>query len=302
MAGECIACHASAYRLPVEPDSADAVDQDVVLYEDVDCCVELYAAHLGAAELHVGVDVVDVVVLDCGEYSAKVTNYAGLAAVVDMVVADLVGAYVVFVPAHVVGLEDGLQFSVEAYEFTLRHPAVMARGPVFSKAYANALGIADLVVLNHPAFAPVRAYQAFLECGGRSPLSGRLAEVETFDCYEVDTSQFGEEHCLAHIDFSQFLVGVCTAEIGVDNCLGVIHLHIPAEMLGGVLHFFCRTNLPERLPVEINLAQAQERSALIHPVSVKDFCIRIEISEITVGEGNLPYVSPLFACPGGDLV
>ena len=189
------------------------------------------ASHLSTTELDVGIDIVDIVMLYSGEYSAEVPNHSCLAAVVDMVVAHFVRTDVLLVPAHVVGLEDGLQLSVKADEFALRNPAVLPRCPVLAKAHAHALGVADLVVLDHPSLAPVRPYQAFLECGWRSPLRGGLREVEAFDCNEVDTGQFWEENRLAHVDLSQFLVGVLAAEIGIYDGLTVIHLDIPAEML-----------------------------------------------------------------------
>ena len=106
MTGDGIACDAGADGLPIKPYTAYAVDQDVVLDDDIYCGVQLDAADLGSAKLDIGVYVVDIIVLYQREYPSKVSHNASLTAVVDMVVADNVGAYVILVPAHVVGLED----------------------------------------------------------------------------------------------------------------------------------------------------------------------------------------------------
>ena len=124
--GDGIAGDTGTDGLPVKPDTADAVYQDVVLDDDIDCSVKLDAAYLGSAKLDIGIYIVDVIVLDYGEYSAQMANNAGLAAVVDMVVTDDVRTYVVFVPSHIVGLEDRLQLTVEANELALSYPAVLA--------------------------------------------------------------------------------------------------------------------------------------------------------------------------------
>src|SRR6188472_4591977 len=77
--------------------------------DHVDRGVELDASDLVSVELSFEGDVVDVVVLDRGEHTAEVADDAVLAAVVDGVAADDVGADVLPVPADLAGGEHRLQ-------------------------------------------------------------------------------------------------------------------------------------------------------------------------------------------------
>ena len=125
VARDGVAGDAGSDSLPVKPDTTDTVYKYVVLDDHIYCSVELNTANLGAAELDVGIDVVNVIVLYCGKDSPEVSDYSGLAAVVNMVVAYNMRADVVFIPAHVIGLEDGLKLTIEANQFALCNPTVL---------------------------------------------------------------------------------------------------------------------------------------------------------------------------------
>ena len=298
---EGVAGYARADGLPVQPHAADAVVKDVVLDQDVDGGVKLYAAHLGAAELDIVIDIVDVVVLDGGEDSSEMSDDAGLAAVADLVAADDMRADVLLVPAHVIGLEDGLELTVEAYELALGRPAVVAGSPVLAEADTDTFGVAYLVVFDDPALAPVGAYQAFLIGGRRSPLRGGLAQMESPDGDVVDTRELGIEDRRADVDLSEFLVGIGSTEIGVYDGLGIVHFHIPAEMLGCVLDTFKGSGLPQGLSVEIDLSEADVGLGVIDPVPCEDLRVWIEVAEVAVGEYDLPDIGFLFPGPGAYL-
>ena len=93
--------HLGALGHPVQPDAGDvaAAINVVVADDDIDRAVELDAGHLRAAEKLVEMDVVNDVAGDGAEGAAETADDAGLAAVMDVVVAHEVTADGGLVPA-----------------------------------------------------------------------------------------------------------------------------------------------------------------------------------------------------------
>jgi hypothetical protein len=99
--------HARPLGLPVEPRPQRAVVDEVVLDRHVDRGVELDPGDLPAEELAAGIDVVDVVAGNLGEDATQMADNRRLAAVVDVVVADDVGAHRLLRPVRLERQEDG---------------------------------------------------------------------------------------------------------------------------------------------------------------------------------------------------
>ena len=139
----------------------------------VDGGMDLDAGHLGAREQPPHVDVVNIVAGDLAEDRAQAADDARLLAMRDMVVAHDVVADVVLGPAVFQGPLDGLDV---AFGRVLR--GVVPLVAVLAERDADASRIADVVVLDDPAFAPVRADQADLFGGGRGPGRGGVHHRE----------------------------------------------------------------------------------------------------------------------------
>ena len=147
----------------------------VVGDDGIDGGVELDAGHLGAGEEPADVDVVDGVAGDGAEGGAEAADDAGLLAVRDGVVADDVVADVLPGPGDRMrmGALDGLDVALGGVG-----RGVVVLVAVFAEGDAGADGVADDVVLDDPALAPVGADQADLLGGRRRPGRGGVAQGE----------------------------------------------------------------------------------------------------------------------------
>ena len=119
------------------------------------------------------VDVVDGVAGDGAEAAAQAADDARLFAVGDGVVADDVVADGLLVPAVCKRALDGLDVALGGIG-----RRVVPLVAVLAQRDARADRVADHVVLDDPALAPVRADQADLLGGGRRPGGGGVAQRE----------------------------------------------------------------------------------------------------------------------------
>src|SRR6185312_15992014 len=194
---EKIAGDAGALCHPVEPDAADAaIVVDVVVGDDdIDGGVELDAGHFLTAPDALRVAVADVVAGHLAEGTTEAADDAGLATVVYPIVADDVGADVLFRPAP--GLErvgDREVVAIGGATLAIEFVGVLAERD------AGTTRIADLVVLDDPALVPVGADETALAHGGCGPVRRGIAQFEAGKGDVVDAGLFRCEDGGAHAD------------------------------------------------------------------------------------------------------
>ena len=158
------------------------------------------------------VNIVDGVAGDRAEDGAQAADDAGLLAMRDRVVADNVVADGILVPAVLQGALDGLHVA-----FGRIGRGVVVLVAVFAQGDARADRVADRVVLDDPAFAPVGADQADLLGGGRGPVRGGIREGEAADGDVVHARLLGIEDGAADVDLHRLLVGIDALELGPDR-------------------------------------------------------------------------------------
>src|ERR1019366_7192885 len=100
---------------------------------------------------------------------------------------------------------------------------------VFPKRDSRTDGVADGIVLDNPAFAPMRADQTDLFGGGRRPRSGGLPQDEAADRNVVDPWLVRIKHCLTHIHLCTSLVGVEPPELCPKSGVLLVHLSKPKQ-------------------------------------------------------------------------
>src|SRR5574338_595257 len=100
-------------------------------------------------------------------------------------------------------------------------PHVVAALAIFAECDTRTFRIADDVVLDNPALAPMSADEANLLGGGRGPLRRRLTEVESADGNEITAGLIRIKAAIPDVDFDEFLVRIPALEIGVDPGLVV---------------------------------------------------------------------------------
>ena len=105
---EQILADAGALCLPVEPKSSNTVMEMVSLDGNVNSGMHFDTANFCAEQILFIVDVMNMVILNGGENTAKMANNAGLPAVMDITAADNMRADIFFVPSFRLRLTDGI--------------------------------------------------------------------------------------------------------------------------------------------------------------------------------------------------
>src|ERR1035441_5767261 len=132
-----------------------------------------------AGELPLGPDVVDVVVRDLAEHGTETSHNPGLLTVEDDVVAYGVGPDLFSRPAGFERTHNDFVVMRGAILPRIVDPDIVAGLAVLAQADAHAFGVADDVVLDDPALAPVGADESDLLGGRGRPLGSGLAHVKT---------------------------------------------------------------------------------------------------------------------------
>ena len=154
--------------------------------------------------------------------------------------------------------------------------------------------MADHVVLDDPALAPVGADQADLLGRGRGPGRRGLAQGEAAHGDVVPAGRVGVEHRPADVDLHQSLVGVDARELGVEARRLLADLGEPE---GPQLRGRSRENLVERggldqpVAVEVDGARVVLAPLGIEPVAADQVRVGIERAEERVRERHPPDVS-----------
>ena len=84
---EQILRHPGALTLPVQPDATGAVMKMIVTDDHIDRCMQLDTANLRSCQIPLIINMMDVIVLNYGKYTAQITDDTGLSAIMDMAVA-----------------------------------------------------------------------------------------------------------------------------------------------------------------------------------------------------------------------
>ena len=169
------------------------------------------APDLGSGKVLLVVDMVDMVILDHGEYAAQMTHDTGLAAVMDIASADDMGADPLLRPAFPPGLANGVPLCLGTVLIVSGGPfVVVLRLQIFAKRDAAASGIRDLAVLYDPALRPVGPDHPFLICRRRSPLRCRLLYGKTGQ-RNIPYSRPGRiEAVPSDVDLHLLFIGICS--------------------------------------------------------------------------------------------
>ena len=240
----------------------------VAAVDHVDGRVHLDAADLGAGQILLVVDVVDVVVLDDGEDTAQMAYDTGLIAVMDVAATHDMGTDPLLGPAFILGLADAVTLGLGAILVLFVQPlVVVVRLQILAQGDAGAFGLIDFAVLDDPALGPVRTDHTFLVRGRRSPLGSRLADGESGQGDKAYAFLAGIEAVFAHAQFHFFLVGVQALEVGIEHggisrlillCIPGIdgEITIPGR-LGryGMQDFFQLCHFVHGFMVEVHVAQ-----------------------------------------------
>ena len=169
---------------------------------------------------------------------------------------------------------------------------VVPRVAIFAQRDAGTDGVADHIVLDDPALAPVRADQADLFRGGRRPGCCRLTQNKAADGDEINAGLLWIKHRLAHVDFNQALVWVGSPELRPDRRRVSVHLGEPVPRWGAVLQnlIACRS-LSEPFVIEIDRAGMMNTPLGIEPIAVNYIAVWVEVAEKAVGKSNGPHIA-----------
>src|SRR5208282_6803626 len=141
-------------------------------------------------------------------------------------------------------------------------------------------GVADRVILDDPALAPVGADQPRLLGRGRRPGGGRVAHRETANGEEIDAGPAGIKDRAADVDFHLLLIGIDPLELRPDRSAGLVHLREPQRRApDGLEHVIEPGRLREPLAVEIDSAGVMLAAPGIEPVTMDEIVERIEAAE-----------------------
>ena len=299
-----------ALSFPITPDSHGAVMNIIAAEGDVDGGVHLDTGDFCSAKLHHVVDMMDVVVFNDGEYSAHPSADTVLLAVVDVAAADDMAAHFFFKPSVILTTAYGVPLHLgRTFDMLVGKIMLVVRIQIFAQGDAGTFAVADITVLDDPAFGPVRADHSVLKSRRRRPGGGCLFDAKIADRDIVYAGFLRKETLPAHVDLHLFFVGIFALEVCVEDSFiaGGILLGIPfidrSFRLPGILvHLALKTVfqavcLVQHLIVEIDCAGMFVPAGKI-PVSVDIGCIRIIFSENGIGDPADPYISfvwlPLF--------
>ena len=300
---EQILCHTGALRLPVKPQTAGAVMEMIPSDDHVDGRVHLDSADLRARQILTVVDMVDMVILDHGEYAAQMTHDTGLAAVMDIASADDMGADPLLRPAFPLCLTDAVTLCLRTvFEFPFQPLIVVLRLQIFSQRDAAALGKGNITVLDDPSFGPVRPDHAFLISRRRRPLGRGLGHRKAGKRNIADTLLLRIEAVTAHIDLHLLFARVKLLEIGVDDrrILRRILLREPcidrkvriprSHIADRLLHLFESRHLIHGLVVQVHFSGMRDKGS-DKPVPADKRGEGIVLPEQAVGHNGLPHTA-----------
>src|ERR1039457_246113 len=178
-------------------------------------------------------------------------------------------------------------------------PDIVAGLAVLAQADAHAFGVADDVVLDDPALAPVGADESDLLGGRGRPLGSGLAHVKTAHRNIVTARLVRVEATVAHVDLHQFPVRVLVVEVGVDVGILVVAFGEPSPWgtlaipeVGRRLriqHTLQEVRLPQGFAVEIDLASVVRPSLVREPIPGNRVFVGIVAAKEGCRQRRLPH-------------
>ena len=215
---QIIAAYSCALRFPVAPDAHCTVMDMVSPNNNIDSCVQFDTGDLCSSKLHHIVDVMDVIILNYAEDASHAADDAALLAMMYIVAADNVSAYVFLQPSVILSAAYGVTFHLcRAFYIFCSKVVVVVRIIVSSERDAGALAVHYLAVLYYPALAPVRPYHAVLKSCRRSPCSRGFLDLETPDGNIVSACFRRPEALSPDIDLYFFTVRIESLKIRIYN-------------------------------------------------------------------------------------
>ena len=153
--------------------------------------------------------------------------------------------------------------------------------------------MADDVLLDDPALAPIRADKPDLLGRRRRPGGGRVPHDEAAHGEVVDMVLGGIENGPADVDLDQAGAGIGRSELRPDRRPVLVHLGEPERRGPGRLQDVIeRRRLGQPFAVEIDRAGVMRPSLGIEPIAVDEVGVGIEGAEERMGEGRLPDAVP----------
>ena len=144
---------AGSLRFPVAPDAHCTVMDMVSPNNNIDSCVQFDTGDLCSSKLHHIVDVMDVIILNYAEDASHAADDAALLAMMYIVAADNVSAYIFLQPSVILSAAYGVTFHLcRAFYIFCSKVVVVVRIIVSSERDAGALAVHYLAVLYYPAF------------------------------------------------------------------------------------------------------------------------------------------------------
>ena len=235
-------------------------------------------------------DVVDRVAGDRAENGAQAPHDARLFAVRNVVVADNVMADRILIPTVLERALDGLDVALGRVGRRVVPPVA-----VFPQRDAGADRVADYVVLDDPALAPVGADQADLLRGGRSPRGRGVAHGETAHGDVVSPRLIRIEDRAPDIDFHLLFVGIDPRELRPEGGLLLVHRGKPQRGVCG-LRFVTLKHQAKHLDTTHRLDVRMERGPYLPAAGVRN-CARAQEFSLRRVQANLDDAP--FRCRGG---
>src|SRR5699024_6441003 len=168
--------------LPVAPDSHSTVMDMIPAVDHVNSRMHFDAGNFCSAQFHHVVDVMDMVILDNREYPSHTSDDSALFAVMNIAAADNMTSYFFFQPAMVLASAYSITLHLcGAFYMFIGKVMVVVRIQIFTKRNTGTFTVADLAVLDDPAFRPVRADHTVLVGCRRRPGGCCLINIETAD-------------------------------------------------------------------------------------------------------------------------
>ena len=218
-------------RHPVEPDAEVARFVNAIVVDiSVDRTMQLNARHFSTAKLLLGKNVIDVIAVDFAESGTHTATDTGLFAVGDYVVAHDVRTDVGFVPAFAQYVENHLDVVQSAIQALVVALQVVTTAAFLAQSDAIGTRIFYNIVFDNPTFVPVSRHHAHLFGSRRSPLSGGLIEYKAANGDVIQSLASGVEASGANRHFSDLLIRVDSAEIGINS--GVFGIHFGKPHIG----------------------------------------------------------------------
>ena len=217
---QIIAAYPCALCFPVAPYAHRAVMDVISPDGDIYGRMHLYPCDLRATELHHIIYMMDMVVFNDAEDTAHAPDDASLLAVVYVVAAYDMAAYVLFEPSVILPAAYGISLHLRrALDVSRCKIVVVIRIIVSSERDPGTLAVHDLTVFYDPAFAPVRSDHSILKGCGRCPRSCGFLHPEAPDRYVVSSGFRRPEALPADIDLNLFAVRIRSVKVRVYHGL-----------------------------------------------------------------------------------